>query len=366
MEHRWITPVLAGVAALAMTVSFAGQANAQVDFSGKRIEIIIPSAAGGASDLSARFLMPLIAERLPGQPTMVIRNIEGAGSIAGANQFQDRAEPDGTDLMWMPPSAMLNYVFRDPRGHYKVNEWTPILTTSQGAMVYARTDIGVTEAKDLPNVTKELVMGSNTPTSSDIRVLFPFELLGVKVRPIFGMNRGEVHPGFIRGEYNINFDSYAAYHEQILPLVEKGEAFPLFTLGYADENTGEIIRDPAAPDVPQFLEVYEQIHGKPLSGTALDAWKAIFNLAIMTTRSVYLPAGTPQEIVDAYTAAVKQLSEELQTDPELKEQSLAFMGPEPLQYGAAAARNVEGAVNFSDEAFAYLKDWLKREYDISL
>lgn len=366
MKNRWITPALAGVAALATMVSFAGSAAAEVDFSGQRIEIIIPSAAGGASDLSARFLMPLIAERLPGKPTIIIRNVEGAGSIAGANQFQDRAETDGTDLMWMPPSAMLNYVFRDPRGHYKLDEWIPILTTSQGAMVYARTSIGIKEAKDLPNVKDELVMGANTPTSSDIRVLFPLSLLGVEVRPIFGMNRGEVHPGFIRGEYNINFDSYAAYEEQITPLVEQGEAFPLFTLGYADEKTGEIVRDPAAPDVPQFLEVYEQIKGEPLSGTPREAWNAIFNLAIMTTRAVFLPSGTSQEIVDAYTAAVKQVSEDLQTDPELKEQSLSFMGPEPLQYGEAAARNVKSAVTFGDEEFAYLKNWLKEKYDVAL
>src|SRR5262249_35242879 len=154
---------------------------------------------------------------------------------------------------------------------------------------------------------------------SDIRVLLPLDLLGAKVRPVFGLNRGEVYPGFERGEFNINFDSYAAYHEQIKPMVERGIAMPLFTLGYAGPN-GEIVRDPAAPEIPQFLEVYEQIKGEPLSGPAREAWGAIFNLTIMTTRAVFLPAGTPQEIVDAYTKAVEQLSSDLQTDPTLKEQ----------------------------------------------
>lgn len=362
MKHRsFLSAIAAGVA---LTV-LPGIAAAEVDFSGERIEVIVPAAAGGASDLSARFLMPLIAERLPGKPTLVIRNVEGAGSIAGANQFQDRAVADGTDLMWMPPSALLNFVFRDPRGHYKVNEWIPILTTSQGAMVYGRTSLGVKDAADLPNAKEKLVMASNTPTSSDIRVLLPFDLLGLDVTPIFGLNRGDVYPGFERGEYNINFDSYAAYHEQIKPMVDAGIAMPLFTLGYGADD-GTIVRDPSEPEIPQFLEVYEQIHGKPLSGPEREAWNSIFNLTIMTTRAVFLPKDTPQEIVDVYWAAVEQLSSDLQTDPTLKEQATAFMGPEPLAFGEAAGRNVRNAVVFSDEGFAWLKDWLKRKYDVTI
>ena len=79
---------LTKVVALAGAVgSLAVPATAQVDFSGERIELLVPYAAGGGADLYARFLGPLIAERLPGEPTLIVQNVEGAGAIAGSNQF---------------------------------------------------------------------------------------------------------------------------------------------------------------------------------------------------------------------------------------------------------------------------------------
>lgn len=354
------------LATLGCMLIAAAPAAAQADFSGKRIELLVPAAAGASADLSARFLAPLIAERLPGQPTIIIQNIAGAGAIAGGNQFQDRARTDGTDLVMMTPSAMLNFVFRDPRVHYRLNEWTPILGSSQGMVVYAHETLGIESADELPQLEgKEgVVMGANNPTGIDLGVLLPLDLLGVDVHAIFGMNRGELYPGFQRGEFTLGFDANAAYQEQIAPLVEEGLAVPLFTLGYNDAN-GEPGRDPAVPDLPNFLEVYEKLKGEPLSGPAREAWDAIFNLNVMTTRAVFLPAGVPQDVIDAYAEAIDRLAADIEADPELKKQAEQFIGP-LLMNGATAARNLESATNFSDETLAWLNAWLKEKYDVTL
>lgn len=343
----------------------AGPAAAQADFSGKRIELLVPAAAGASADLSARFLAPLIAERLPGEPTIIVQNVAGAGAIAGGNQFQDRARTDGTDLVMMTPSAMLNFVFRDPRVHYRLNEWTPILGSSQGMVVYAHEKLGIESAEELPQLEgKNVVMGANNPTGIDLGVLLPLDLLGVDVQAIFGMNRGEIYPGFQRGEFTVSFDANAGYQEQIVPLVEQGLAVPLFTLGYNDAN-GAPGRDPAVPDLPNFLEVYEKLKGEPLAGPARDAWDAIFNLNVMTTRAIFLPAGVPQDVIDAYAKAVDKLAADIEADPELKKQAEQFIGPS-LMNGTTAARNLEAATNFSDETLAWLNGWLKEKYDVSL
>ena len=59
------------------------------DFAGKTIEWIIPLQVGGGSDTWARFHLPFLQRTLPGQPTVVIRNITGGGGITGGHRCGD-------------------------------------------------------------------------------------------------------------------------------------------------------------------------------------------------------------------------------------------------------------------------------------
>jgi tripartite-type tricarboxylate transporter receptor subunit TctC len=341
-------------------------AQAENDFTGKRIQLLVPYAAGGGADLYARFLGPKIAERLPGKPTLIIRNVEGAGAIAGSNQFQERAKPDGTDLIAASASVMLNFAFRDRRANYRLDEWIPIISSAQGTVVYSHKSLGLDEASDIKDlVGKEVVMGANNPTGGDLRILLALDLLGIKVKPIFGMNRGDVYPAFQRGEVNIDFSINNAFKEQVKPLVDQGVAVPLFTLGFADDSR-RIVRDPAHPELPHFLEVYESVKGMPLSGSPLKAWNAIFNLNVMATRAILLPKGTPNDVVATYEKAVQKLISDIAMDPELGKTTISVLGEEPSSFGDAAVRNLRSAVVFDDEGFTWLKDWLKQRFDAKL
>ena len=45
----------------------------KVDFSGKRIELLVPFPPGGGSDVYSRGLAPFLEKHLPGNPTIIIR-----------------------------------------------------------------------------------------------------------------------------------------------------------------------------------------------------------------------------------------------------------------------------------------------------
>ena len=45
-----------------------------VDFSGKKIELIVPYREGGGSDTYARLFAPYLEKYLPGKPTILVRN----------------------------------------------------------------------------------------------------------------------------------------------------------------------------------------------------------------------------------------------------------------------------------------------------
>lgn len=329
------------------------------DFSGKRIELIVPYEAGGGTDLYARYLAPLISEKLPGKPTVIVTNVEGAGAIAGSNQFQERAKPDGLSLIAVAASVTSNYVFRDERVRYKLDTWIPIISSPAGTVVYSRPEAGAAKMGDVAALKgKKLVMGANNPSGGDMRVLLSLDLLDLDVKPVYGINRGDARPSFERGEFNLNFDSTQAYPTQVLPLVKANTAVPLFTFGIADAK-GDIVRDPTAPDVPTFIEAYKSLNGgKAPEGPGFDAWKAVFNLNVMASKALALPAGTPADIVDTYNKAMEEVVAELQK-PENKEKSDKIVGPYPQALGDQAGAVLRGAVKFEDTTFAWLQDWVK-------
>ena len=326
----------------------------------RRVEIIVPYEAGGGTDLYARFLAPMISSKLPGKPSVVVNNVEGAGAIAGSNQFQERAKPDGCTLIAIAASVTSNFVFRDKRVRYKLDEWIPIISSPAGTIVYVSTKLGVNDSSELAKLKgKQLVMGANNPTGGDMRALLSLDLLGLDVKPIYGINRGDARPAFERGEFNINFDSSQAYPLQVQPLVDAKVAVPLFSFGIADAG-GNIVRDPVVPQVSTFHEVYKALHGKDPSGPAYDAWLAIFNLNVMASKALALPARTPEAIVTTYHTAMSEVVKDLQR-PENKEKADDVVGPYPQSLGDAAGRVLRGAIKFDEQAEAYLREWVKKQ-----
>ena len=75
------------VMATAAAAAFALPAQADVDMSGKTVEWTIPFSETGGSAKWANFFAPLLSEALPGNPSVVVKFMPGAGSTKGANWF---------------------------------------------------------------------------------------------------------------------------------------------------------------------------------------------------------------------------------------------------------------------------------------
>ena len=93
---------------------------ADVDFSGKTIEWVIPFSETGGSAKWANFFAPLLAQELPGKPTVIVKFMPGAGSTKGANWFQEQRYEDGTLLFGTSGSTQFPYLLGDPRVLHRV------------------------------------------------------------------------------------------------------------------------------------------------------------------------------------------------------------------------------------------------------
>ena len=363
MDHvSKLRAAVAAAIAVAAAVPTAAMSQEAGELDCRRVEIMVPYSAGGGTDLYARYLAPLLSQNLPGNPTVIVQNIEGAGGIAGSNQFEERAKADGCTLIAFASSVTSNFVFGDDRVRYQADEWIPILSSPAGTVVYASPSLGVSEPGDVSALQgQQIVMGANNPSGGDMRVLLALDLLDLDVKPIYGINRGDARPGFERGEFNLNFDSSQSYPTQVQPLVDSGKAVPLFSFGIENAQ-GEIDRDPVVPDLPTLKEVYEQTFGKAPEGPLFDAWRAVFNLNVMASKGIALPSETPDEIVQIYKDAADAIVADL-AKPEKQDEVAEIVGPYPQATGEEAARILRSALKFPEETSAFLRDWISQQTD---
>ena len=359
--------LLRGVACVGVAASLAvlpaPKAAAQTAyFGGKRIEVIVPFAPGGGSDVYIRALAPYLELYLPGNPTILVRNVPGGGSIPGANQFQSRAKPDGLHAIVVSASTVANFVFRKSKVQYQLDKWQPVLLSPQGAVVYAAPSLGIRNAMDLPKLKgKPLVFGGESATSGELRIIVSMEMLGLNVKHVWGLRRGPVRLAFERGEMTINYDSAPGYIKNTTKLVKAGKAVALYSFGILDEK-GNVVRDPNFKDLPSFPEAYELMHGKKPSGPAYSAWKALMQMGVMANKALFLPTDTPKHIVEAWRTAIRKVL----ADPDFEKHASSVVEGYPQFIGEAARPVIKEATDLSPETWSWIRGYLKNKHNVKL
>lgn len=337
---------------------------AELDLSGERVVWIVPAREGGGSDNFTRAIAPFLTKHLPGKPKVVIRNIPGNGTIPGTNQFLQEAKGDGLMIITDSTSALMNQVLKTEAVRYDLTKFNTVMLAPQGTFAYGSPSLGLKEPEDikkLMNNGKKYRFGGLGPTSAELRLLVSWELLGIGIKPLWGLSRGKVRQAFMRGETELNYDTASSWLKKVLPLVKSNEAVPLFTFGIQTADD-KFIRDPVAPDLPHFNELYEKVNGKVLSGPPRGAWEAVFNIGVMASKSIALPPNAKPEVIEGYIKAVNAML----ADPAFKKAKDKRIGPYPVSVGASAQKVVNKAINMSPDARGWLKDFLKKNYDIEL
>jgi len=86
---------LVGIAGLAAAPASAAESVADF-YKGKQIRVIVGSDAGGGYDVYARLMARHLGRFIPGEPSFIVQNQPGAGSIAAANAVYVTLPQDGT------------------------------------------------------------------------------------------------------------------------------------------------------------------------------------------------------------------------------------------------------------------------------
>lgn len=347
-----------GAIVLALLLA-AGPAYGQAPYyAGKSIEFLVPTAVGGATDVLARFLAPYFEKHVAGNPSVRIRNMPGGGTLTGMNWFAANAKPDGTMVLASTVSSKFATILENPAARFDFRKMQLIAANGSGGVIYTSARTGIRRAAELPKA-QGLVFGSIPQPGSELPVLLMFEVLGMSPRVVFGFeSRGPIRLAFERGEVNLDFQALFVYNSLVLPMVREGKAVPLMTLGYINEQ-GQMVRDPAVPDLPTVYEVFQEIYGRKPDG--LLRWKA-YRAALAASgaygRGWWVPAGTPPEALQALREAVTRMNR----DPEFLQQAKTLMEGYPLLPGDRVEREVLRALRTTLDVTKYIKDVLREKY----
>lgn len=126
-------------------------------YRGRTIEIGISSTVGGGYDAHGRMLARVMGRYIPGQPSLIAKNVEGAGGLRLANLLYNTAPRDGTSLGIIYRATAFEPLFGNTAAQFDATRFTWIGSAStEVSLCVAWHTTGVTRFEDLRN--RELVV----------------------------------------------------------------------------------------------------------------------------------------------------------------------------------------------------------------
>lgn len=126
------TSLLGALAGITLALA-GGSAAADNFFDGKQISLIVANAPGGGYDANARVLARYMPRYIPGNPTIIVKNMPGAGGLTAANHIYSIAAPDGLTFGLLSRSNPLQPLMGVEAARFKPENFTWLGTASSYA-----------------------------------------------------------------------------------------------------------------------------------------------------------------------------------------------------------------------------------------
>jgi tripartite-type tricarboxylate transporter receptor subunit TctC len=305
-------------------------------YHGKSMTIIIGTSAGNDYDYRARLIAKFMGHHIPGDPSIVPRNMPGAGGVVAANDLYAVEPKDGTVLHMIMSNMMANQAMGLPGIKFDTRKffWVGNTTSTPNVMV-SWYKSGVTSIEQVKQ--KELLVGAPTGTAGVTYAEALNALAGTKFKLVTGYPGGnEVNLAMENGEVDGRAsNSWASWKSTKPDWISEKKLNVLVQVG--------LKRAPDLPDVPLLLELAHN-----------DSDRAV--LAFLSTetaiaRAVVTTPDTPPERV----AALRRAFDETMKDPGfLAEAEKTKMDVSPVS-GEESQKIADSIVNAPPDVVAKAK-----------
>jgi tripartite-type tricarboxylate transporter receptor subunit TctC len=332
------------IAALFGFTTWLVSADAQEPFyQGKTIRLIVGLAPGGGYDLYARVIARHMGKHIPGNPTIVVENMTGAGSVIAANYIYNAAKPDGLTIGHILGGLFLQQLLGNPAIEFDGRKFEYIGVPAQDHFLIGLSKAtGITSFENWMASKKPVKLGGVAPggATDDLPKLLE-ATLGLPVKVVTGYKgTGPVRLAFDSGEVDGVCNAWESFKSTWRKQLDSGDV--VIVLQATLKAHPELPKVPVAVDFAKteearkLIQVVTRVHGP-------------------SVRPFLLPPGTPKERV----LLLRKAYMETMKDPALlAEAKTAKLDLNPDD-GAGLERNVKEIFDLEPSLVAKLKEILK-------
>lgn len=305
-------------------------------FAGKTLRILIPFDVAGTYGQYAQLAAQHLRTHLPGNPTVIVQVMQGAGGIVALNHVYNVAPKDGTVAI-VPAINMVQDALLNPQAKYDVAnfEWLGrMMELVQLAMASEKS--GVASLADAK--VRTVSAGGSGTTNPTVMSWHVLNLMaGTKFNIVSGYKGlPDSQLAWERGEIDAVMVNWETVVERYMEPMKAGRIKPLFA--YAGRSLPEIAGHPVMGDFGRT----------PVE----KAFLAIYTVGAQLGRSFALVKGVPVDRVAAWRTAFDQMLTDKEMRAEMDKRRMRF---DPLS-GAEVQKLVNGAMDHNRETLQGVRE----------
>jgi tripartite-type tricarboxylate transporter receptor subunit TctC len=343
MRVGTMIPLLAMGALLGFTTWAVSADTQELFYRGKTIRLIVGLAPGGGYDLYSRVIARQMGKHIPGNPTIVVENMTGAGSVIAANYMYKAANPDGLTIGHVLGGLFLQQLLGNPAIEFDGRKFEYIGVPAQDHFL-----IGLSKATGIPSFEnwmaskKSVKLGGVAPggATDDLPKVLQ-ATLGIPIQIVTGYKgTGPIRLAFDSGEVDGVCNAWESFKSTWRKQLDAGEVTIVLQ--------ATVKAHPELPHVPVAYEFAKTDEARRLI-------QVVARVHGPSTRPYFLPPGTPKERVQILRTAYLDTMK----DPEfLADAKKAKLDLNPDD-GAGLERNVKEIFTLEPPLVAKLKEILK-------
>jgi tripartite-type tricarboxylate transporter receptor subunit TctC len=327
--------------ALASNVSDVGAATDPF-YKGKQINIICGFGPGGGYDAYARLLARHIGRHIPGNPSVVVQNMEGAGTVRASNHVYVAAAKDGTVIAAVNQNMPMYQLLGGKAAQFQAArlQWVGSLIGSNGTLYTWHTS----PTRSIEDAKRRETPLGGTGTTSDSHI-FPTlinKLIGTRFKVVNGYpGTREIHIALERGEVEgRGGNSWASLVASNKSWIDEKKINVIVQIGLKPE--------PDLPTVPLLIDLVND----PADKQAVEVITMPTVLGYGYWLAPEVPAERMKELRAAFDAVV--LDKELLAEAE---RSKMMIRPQPGLEVEALVKKAAGLPRPIIERTAQLLEW---------
>lgn len=302
---KTLRSMLMGLVALSLMAGGAWAAD-EPFYKGKTIRIVVGYSPGGGFDTFSRLVGRYLSAHIPGNPSVIVMNMPGAGSKAAANRVYAMQPGDGRTIVAFNAGSLVDAVVGDKTVKFDPRKFNWITDPAIGSLpevLWVRSDLPIKTFEDFKNSKKPLHAGSTGVGSASTAATLFLRHLGYPIKAVMGYRgTANVMAAMERKELDARVMSQQTMQGNYRRYIKSGLVRPILSMG-------EEPRLKPIPGIATLKDLNLNAEQQRMADFLIGTWKLLRLFAV--------PPGTPPDRV----AILRKGFMDTLSSPELLEQA---------------------------------------------